>query len=128
MASLFCPQCGAKNMYTLKKPNFCQGCGETFSAFGMGNPAPQQSNAELSSTEESIPNISKLQYELDIPKNNVNSFESLVSNPIKPEDVSYSAGAVKKRKKMTKEEFLKQSQAECSSSRGRFTDIGGGGE
>ena len=37
MASIFCPECGAKNGYTLKKPNFCQSCGETFAAFGMTN-------------------------------------------------------------------------------------------
>mgnify|MGYP003114276233 FL=1 len=138
MASLFCPECGTKNMYTLKKPNFCQGCGETFGAFGMSAPknnfVNQSSSREVATPNnggESVPNISKLQYEVDIPKDNVQSFETLVSNPLNPEELSYSAGNIKKqkrRKRMTKEEFLKQSQAECSSSRGRYKDIGGGGE
>jgi len=28
MASLFCTECGSKNLYTLNKPKFCQSCGE----------------------------------------------------------------------------------------------------
>ena len=30
MASIFCPECGAKAAYTLNKPKFCQTCGEKF--------------------------------------------------------------------------------------------------
>ena len=30
MASIFCPDCGAKAAYTLNKPKFCQSCGEKF--------------------------------------------------------------------------------------------------
>jgi len=133
MASLFCPECGTKNMYTLKKPNFCQGCGQTFSAFGMQTPRAQQTSYSAAQVaqepqEESVPDISRLEYEIDIPKGNKMTFESLVNNPINPNELNYNTKKIKGHKKMTKEQFLKQSQADCASSRGRFTDIGGSGE
>ena len=63
MASIFCPECGAKNSYTLKKPNFCQSCGETFAAFGMTNASvskPSLTAADGKNDDGEIPNISKL--------------------------------------------------------------------
>ena len=70
MASIFCPECGAKNSYTLKKPNFCQSCGETFAAFGMANASvskPSLAATDGKNSEDSIPNISKLEYDIDLP-------------------------------------------------------------
>ena len=72
MASIFCPDCGAKNNFTLKKPNFCQSCGETFSAFGMVKDSKLKSKSSANlQNEDSVPNISKLEYEIDLPKNNI---------------------------------------------------------
>ncbi len=31
MLKLYCRHCGSPNMYTLKKPDFCQSCGKSFS-------------------------------------------------------------------------------------------------
>ena len=65
MASIFCPQCGAKNNYSLKKPNFCQSCGETFSAFGLtsDSSAAQGSystaNTAIRTNSDGIPALSK---------------------------------------------------------------------
>lgn len=131
MASIFCPECGAKNSYTLKKPNFCQSCGETFAAFGMtsasvSKPSLTAANGK-NDDEEGIPNISKLEYDIEMPNSKV-TLETLVSNPLNPDEIDYkskaNAGA---RKKMTAEQFAKISQAECRSSKGKFEDIGGGG-
>jgi len=32
MATLYCPECGYKNQYSIHPPNFCGGCGERISA------------------------------------------------------------------------------------------------
>ena len=130
MASIFCPECGAKNSYTLKKPNFCQSCGETFAAFGMTNASvskPSLKSANGKNDDERIPNLSKLEYEIDMSTSKV-TLESLVQNPLNPDDIQYSAEAKDKYQKMTAEEFARKSQAECSSSRGDFKDVGDGGK
>ena len=65
MASIFCPECGAKNGYTLKKPKFCQSCGETFAAFGMTNASVSQPSlraADGKNDDERVPQLSKLEY------------------------------------------------------------------
>ncbi len=135
MASIFCPQCGAKNVYTLKKPNFCQGCGETFAAFGMANASAQRSSysaAQPAQNEtERIPDISKFEYDIENIShagNNKVTFETLVNNPLNPKEVAYGTKKLKGHSKLSREEFLKVSQAECRSSRGDSKDIGGGGE
>lgn len=135
MASIFCPQCGAKNVYTLKKPNFCQGCGETFAAFGMASASAQRSSysaAEPAQSEtDEVPDISKFEYEIENiadAGNNKVTFQTLLNNPINPEEVTYGTKKLKNHKKLTPEEFVKVSQAECRSSRGDSKDIGGGGE
>jgi hypothetical protein len=129
MASIFCPECGAKNGYTLKKPNFCQSCGETFAAFGMSSASvsdPSLKAANGKNDDGGIPNISKLEYDIDMPASKV-TLESLVNNPLDPNEIKYNAKAKEGYKKMTTEEFAKISQAECGSSRGKFDEIGGGG-
>jgi len=125
MASIFCPNCGAKNQFTIKRPNFCQSCGETFAAFGMTKDSRVKPSSSVASrNEDSIPDISKLEYEIDLPKNKI-TIETLANNPINPEEVQYNSRAAEGYKKMTKEDYLKISQNECRSSRGNYEDIGG---
>ena len=133
MASIFCPECGAKNGYALKKPNFCQGCGEAFAPFGMtqvssaakhGSSTAQ--TVERSSEGERVPNLSRLEYDIDAGASSKVSFESLVNNPLNPKDLTSPAQVQGNHTKLSKDEFLKVSQAECSSARGKFKDIGGG--
>ena len=136
MASIFCPQCGAKNNYSLKKPNFCQSCGETFSAFGLtnsSNAATQDSysaaNTAIRRTSDGIPALSRLEYDLELPTSSKQTFEALVNNPLNPEELQKSKKINKKDyTKMSKEDYLKMSQAKCRSSRGDSKDIGDGGE
>ena len=45
-----------------------------------------------------------------------------------PEEVAYGTKKLKGHSKLSREDFLKVSQAECRSSRGDSKDIGGGGE
>ena len=130
MASIFCPECGAKNSYTLKKPNFCQSCGETFAAFGMSSASASKSSLRASAGkegEEVIPTLSKLEYDIDLSSSATKTtLEDLVNNPIKPEDITYRATAKTKHKKMSPEDFARVSQAECASSQGKSRDISSG--
>ena len=130
MASIFCPECGAKNGYTLKKPKFCQSCGETFAAFGMTNASVSQPSlraADGKNDDERVPQLSKLEYEIDMATSKV-TLESLVKNPLNPNEIQHISEANEEYHRMTEEEFAKKSQAECSSSRGEFKDVGDGGE
>ena len=132
MASIFCPECGAKNSYTLKKPNFCQSCGETFAAFGMSNASMSKPSLKVPAGEDQetpIPNLSKLEYDIDMSASATKiTLEDLVNNPLNPQDITRKTTPNAKYKKKTQEEFLKVSQAECASSQGKSRDISSGGE
>jgi hypothetical protein len=114
MASIFCPDCGAKALYTLNKPKFCQTCGAKFRAV---------SNATITTGEEEtveeVPTIDKLDYSIEIDSSTT-TLGDLFKNPLNPDELdvtSGSKGRPKKHKKQTKEKFLAQSMAECASSR-----------
>lgn len=77
MLSTYCQNCGAKNEYRFKKPNFCASCGEPLSSNqeqAIQNKVKSKLPArkiESSSDEEGtdiyeVPEISKLEYEIDI--------------------------------------------------------------
>ena len=53
MASIFCPECGAKAAYTLNKPKFCQTCGQKFGDVSASASTSTENEEEL--TEEGIP-------------------------------------------------------------------------
>jgi|TARA_R110000751_G_scaffold47792_3_gene106870 hypothetical protein len=130
MASIFCPECGGKNSYTLKRPNFCQSCGETFAAFGMSRASVSEPSLKVTAEEDEetpIPNLSKLEYDIDMSASATKiTLEDLVNNPLNPKDITYKTTANAARKRMTQEEFLKVSQAECATSQGKSRDVSGG--
>lgn len=130
MTSIFCPECGAKNSYTLKRPNFCQSCGETFAAFGMSRASASKPSLKVTAKEDEetpIPNLSKLEYEIDMSASATKiTLEDLVNNPLNPKDITYKTTANAAHKKMTQEEFLKVSQAECATSQGKSRDVSSG--
>ena len=90
MASIFCPECGGKNSYTLKRPNFCQSCGETFAAFGMSRASVSEPSLKVTAEEDEetpIPNLSKLEYDIDMSASATKiTLEDLVNNPLNPKD------------------------------------------
>jgi len=115
MAHLFCSECGSKNIYTLSKPKFCQSCGNQF---GMTAPM-KRSAASVTVTQdeqsEYVPQISKLQYEINVGKNNLD-LGSLINNPMNPSDMNYNEGSID-YKPMSREEYLNLSTSECASSK-----------
>jgi len=107
MASIFCPDCGAKAAYTLNKPKFCQSCGEKFK--GMVADASEESAEE---TSEQVVNLGKLDYSIDMEKSKT-TLGDLLNNPLNPAEITPS-DPVNPSKTLTKEEFLAQSMAECA--------------
>jgi hypothetical protein len=85
MAKIYCPHCGCKNTYTLKKPSLCRSCNKPLSLFSKGSasaPAPlPRTTTDLhddgfdedpdSSDSVSVPKIGSLEYEVEYTDANV---------------------------------------------------------
>ena len=111
MASIFCPECGAKAAYTLNKPKFCQTCGEKFE---MGSAVAAKDNEEEGL--EAVPELGKLDYsiEMDCGKTTLGN---LFDNPIAPTNASGIPDSIKGHTTQTKKQLLSKSTAECASRR-----------
>ncbi len=86
MAFTYCPKCGFKNLYSIKPPNFCGGCGEQMSSASSTATKTKASRNTLGKTvkrraeleeEElgidgtdiySVPDIQSLAYEIEHEK------------------------------------------------------------
>lgn len=95
MAHLFCHSCGAKLSYANAKPNFCGKCGEQLNSLASttstntsaGMPVLEKS-VVISQDEtdaQTVPNISKLEVEVQASDKNPLTFGSLIGEPTKPE-------------------------------------------
>ena len=107
MASIFCPDCGAKTTYTLDKPKFCQSCGEKFK--GMVTDASVESTEE---TSEQTVTLGKLDYTIEMEKSKT-TLGDLLNNPLNPADIA-PRDPVVPSKPLSKKEFAAQSMAECA--------------
>ena len=108
MASIFCPECGAKAAYTLNKPKFCQTCGEKFE---VGSIVASEVHEEEGL--EDIPALNKLDYSIEMEHGKM-TLGSLFESPMAPSSVDKNPASIKGHKTQTKEEFLSQSLAECA--------------
>ncbi len=71
----YCPECGSKHEYKFSPPKFCPNCGSPLGVASLNESKPL--NRSISSTRKSkaisddetdaeqVPNISKLQYEIE---------------------------------------------------------------
>ena len=76
MKTEYCPTCGAKNLYDLHRPKFCSSCGSNMSPSEaskynvISEKIASEKNTHIDdpSGEDiyEVPNISRLQYEVDI--------------------------------------------------------------
>ena len=114
MASIFCPECGAKAAYTLNKPKFCQTCGEKFE---MGSTVATQDNKEEEEESlESIPELGKLDYSIEMDYGKT-TLGNLFDSPMAPTKGGGIPASIKGHKTQTKKQLLSQSIAECASRR-----------
>ena len=112
MASIFCPECGARAAYTLSKPKFCQTCGEKFE---MGTAVASKDNEEEGL--EVVPELRKLDYSIEMDRGSKTTLGNLFDSPMAPAHESGSPASIKGHKAQTKKQLLSQSVAECASSR-----------
>ena len=111
MASIFCPECGAKAAYTLNKPKFCQTCGEKFE---IGSVVASKAHQE--ETLESVPALSKLDYSIEMDRGKT-TLGNLFDSPMAPTNESGIPPSIKGHKTQTKKQLLSQTTAECASIR-----------
>ena len=84
MRSIFCTNCGAKMEYSSQKPKFCSSCGEPMSASSVGSissfkarnpvkarPTPISEVGEDSTDATEVPHVRNLEYDIDVPQNNI---------------------------------------------------------
>ncbi len=113
MATIFCPECGAKTVYTLNKPKFCQACG-----IQVGDVST--ATADTYETKEEVPSLEGLEYSIDM-EDGKTTLGDLFQSPLDPasliQETPSKRGRPKKHIPETKESFLARSMAECASSR-----------
>ena len=117
MASIFCPDCGAKATYTLNKPKFCQSCGIQF---GKVSTAATITDELETQEEGDVPSLDKLEYSVDLETSNT-TLGDLFNSPLDPGQIDKSSASSpekgRKINKQNKKDFLAKSMAECASSR-----------
>ena len=112
MASIFCPECGAKAAYTLNKPKFCQTCGEKFE---MGSAVASKDNEEEEGLE-AVPELRKLDYSIEMDYGKT-TLGNLFNSPMAPANENSLPASIKGHQTQTKKQLLSQSIAECASVR-----------
>jgi hypothetical protein len=121
----YCTQCGFKNVYTLNEAKFCAGCGQSLNQATAGN-EPQTTNAPhlqsaQANLEEStdIPNISKLEYSVDVGANNKTTIGQLINSKQSSSEGTRISNTSQASKRMTREEIEAETMRECQSARNR---------
>lgn len=82
---IYCQKCGNGTEYSFDKPKFCSGCGLNFSIASSHIPKiikPAKSITQIEEEEEisieRIPNISKLEFDIDIKSNRGAKLNNLI--------------------------------------------------
>jgi hypothetical protein len=109
----YCLDCGAPTEYSLKKPQFCSNCGQSFennqasSNASIAKNVNQKRFNKISEIDvdynnyedddiDSVPNINKLEVETFVEKNKGEKIRDLIKNPSKPTKRSASKEKVQK--------------------------------
>jgi hypothetical protein len=88
----FCFSCGSKLDYKYSPPKFCSNCGQEVNA-STKKPKEDVQNVTLAEEDaEEIPQIEKLEYEIDIEENGIRKLGQIMG-----EKTSSTARIVKKR-------------------------------
>jgi hypothetical protein len=113
MASIFCPDCGAKATFTLSKPKFCESCGTRFGTVSSTATAAHQEEVE---EVDDIPALSKLEYSIEVESSKT-TLGDLFHNPLNPAEIDSNTTPSKGRRKSKadREKIVAQSMAECAS-------------
>lgn len=124
MNKVFCSSCGHKNVYEVTKPKFCSSCGATI---GLAAPAParKEAVAEIEYEEESPRSfdLDKMKRDIVAEASSQNITLTDLWKSATPEDANRSRSPRPAANLPNGDAMIKQSQADCSSS--RIQDIDG---
>ena len=124
MNKVFCSSCGHKNVYEVTKPKFCSSCGTTI---GSADPAParEEAVAEIEREEESPRtfDLNKMKRDVIAEASSQQTTLTDLWKSATPEDANRSRTPRPAPNLPDGDAMIKQSQADCSSS--RIQDIDG---
>ncbi len=82
---IYCQKCGSGNEYSLSKPKFCSNCGFSFSIASSSIPKVIKNIPKITQNEdeeeigtERVPDISKLDFDIDINSNKGTKLNNLM--------------------------------------------------
>jgi hypothetical protein len=124
MNKVFCSSCGHKNVYEVTKPKFCSACG---SSIGAAAPAParKEAVAEIDYEEENSRSfdLKKMKRDIVAEASSQNTTLTDLWKSATPEDANRTRTSRPAANLPEGEAMIKQSQADCASS--RIQDIDG---
>jgi hypothetical protein len=124
MNKVFCSSCGHKNVYEVAKPKFCAACG---TPIGLAAPAParKEAVAEIEYEEESGRSfdLGKMKNDIVAELNTQSTTLTDLWKSATPEDANRSRMSRRASNLPDGDALIKQSQADCASS--RIQDIDG---
>ena len=94
MLKIYCTSCGSPTQYSLEKPKFCCSCGKSFNPIKQIEAKTEIKKIVLNEEIEDfdseeiikIPNLDKLNFDLNIQKHNSEKLGNLINNSQKGED------------------------------------------
>jgi hypothetical protein len=124
MNKVFCSSCGHKNVYEVTKPKFCSACGTPIGASAPA-PARKEAVAEIEYEEEGSRSFDLERMKRDVVAEASSQQTTLTDlwKSATPEDANRSRTPRPAPNLPNGEAMIKQSQADCSSS--RIQDIDG---
>lgn len=102
---IYCQKCGNATEYSFDKPKFCSGCGSSFTISASAIPKVVKSTPKFTQIEseeeisdEKVPDISKLEFDIEINSNKGAKLNSLLGthNGQSPEETYRSAQGINK--------------------------------
>lgn len=82
---IYCQKCGSGTEYSFNKPKFCSGCGFSFSIVASAAPKIIKNTSKVTQIDEEeeisterVPDISKLDFEIDVKPNKGSKMQNLM--------------------------------------------------
>lgn len=127
MNSVYCTSCGSKIEYSYPKPKFCSSCGTNLSPDNSPQIPQRTSNSEVISEDEtnatSIPNMSKLDFDVDYGMPSIIKGGDLIENPSAPQP-KLNRTPPKSNNTQSNKDIIMDSMNECRP-QSKPTDVNG---
>jgi len=118
MNKVFCSSCGHKNVYEVAKPKFCSGCGAKIGVAQVApTPVKKEVVAEIEYEESRDFDLSRMRRDIVAETNSDKTSLAEIWKSATPEDANMTPLERRSPNLPEGEALLKQSQADCGSSR-----------